>query len=186
MKTFAELESLDMNWVKSRTGMFQPASFQLLDHNQQVLATITRSGWGGVATVDAPGNRWTFQRKTRWLKSFIRITSVGTGEEPAECERHGNSSILTYPDGQTFRWKPVSWLSGSKWVWTDADGSPILGIELRGFWQTRGEVHIDPEMDVQKAPPLLLFLGWYLILLHQDEAAATAATIASTTSASFT
>ncbi|MFN8529135.1 MAG: hypothetical protein U0670_11020 [Anaerolineae bacterium] len=160
MKTFAELESLDMKWVKIRTGMFMPVTFQLVDRQQQVLATLTRSGWTGIATVDAPGNRWTMERKTRLFKpSFIRITSVGTGEEPADYAVHGQGGILTYPDGREYHWKSASRFAGTKWVWTDSQGNPVLGIELRGAWQTRGEVHVDPEMDVQKAPPLLLFLG---------------------------
>ncbi|MFN8529133.1 MAG: hypothetical protein U0670_11010 [Anaerolineae bacterium] len=66
MKTFAELESLDMKWVKGkRPNLFKPNPYQLTAENGQVLATITPGNRATKATVDAPGNRWTFERKNR-------------------------------------------------------------------------------------------------------------------------
>ena len=182
MKTFEELETQDLQWVRAKTGWWKPASYELQNTDGEVYAAIHRENWSARVTVDSPGNRWTFDRQVRFFKpSRILITSVGTGEAPAEYIQKGNSGTLTYDDGRVFRWKALG-LGMTKWLWTNERDQAVLGIEMKGFWKTRGEVRINPEIATEKAPPLLLFLGWYLILLAQDDSAATAATIVAATS----
>ncbi len=177
MKTFAELEAQDLHWVRAKRAWWHLASYQLRNKDGEVYATIQREGWDMV-TVDAPGNRWKIERQARFLKSRrIVVTSVGTGEPPAEFVQKGHHGILTYPDGRVFTWKALG-LGMKTWVWMDAIDRPVLGFELKGFWQTRGEIHIHPESTADKAPPLLLFLGWYLILITKSDAAAAIAPIA--------
>lgn len=180
MKTFAELEAQDLQWVRAKTKWWKSASYQLQNTDGEVYAMIHREGWGSKVTVDATGNRWIFERRHGFFKpTRIVITSVGTGEQPAEFIQRGNSGVLNYADGRVFNWKAFG-LGMTKWMWTNADQQAVLGIELKGFWQWRGEVRVNPEIAAEKAPPLLLFLGWYLILLAKDDAAAAAATIAAT------
>jgi len=179
MKSFAELETQDLQWVKAQSGWWKPAVFQLQDANGEVYASIHRGNWNSQATVDASGNRWKFERQIRFFKpTRILITSLGTGDQPAEFIQRGMHGTLTYPDGREFSWKALG-LGMTKWLWTNAQQEAVLGFEMKGFWKTRGEVRINPEIAAEKAPPLLLFLGWYLILLAQDDAAASAgATVA--------
>lgn len=181
MKTFAELESQNLTWVKSkRRHLFGPTHFELVDETGDVLATLTRKGGRFSAIeVDAPGNRWRIERRKYLFKrGFVSIQSIGTGEEPAVFVPKGFEGTLTYSDGRVFHWrKHTRLLKPAQWVWTTEDGDPILGIELRTTgWKTKGEISIDPDLAPDKigikAPPLLLFLGWYMILLEQDAMAA--------------
>jgi hypothetical protein len=174
MKTFAELEQQNMIWVRGRKGN----TYELRAVNPdtpndpgELLATLTRSNWRMSASVEATGNRWTFDRKGFWRPRYI-IRSVGTGEEPAQLTRLGGKATLTYHDGREFHWRQVNVWSGNRWVWSNAEGEPLMGIQVRGVFRQRGEISLDPELSAKKAPSLLLFLGWYLILLQQSETAA--------------
>lgn len=177
MKTFDDLQNQDLQWVKAKKRWWQPPSFELQDADGEVYAAIHRENMSSRVTVDSPGNRWTFERQIRLFKpTRILITSVGTGEAPAEYIQKGSRGTLTYPDGRVFKWRALG-LGMTKWMWTNVDDQAVLGFELKGFWQTRGEVRINPEIAVEKSPPLLLFLGWYLILLAQDDTAAAAVVV---------
>ncbi|MBL8133219.1 MAG: hypothetical protein JNL42_15265 [Anaerolineae bacterium] len=173
MKTLADLELQDMTWVKARRrGWFDKPRFELRAGSGEVLATIVRKGGlRSGAVVDAPGSRWLLDYRTRLFKRpVLTIQSVGTGDEPAIFETRGYEGRLIYPDGRVFTFtRHTRMFKPPRWVWTMEDGSPILGIELKG---TRGEISLDPDIPTevlaQKAPPLLLFLGWYLILLYED------------------
>ncbi|MBK8027411.1 MAG: hypothetical protein IPK19_39985 [Chloroflexi bacterium] len=183
MKTLADLEQQDMSWVKARRRrLFDKPRFELRTSDGEVLASITRrGGWRSAVEVDAPGSHWLLEYKPRLFKRpQITIRSVGTGEEPAVFEPKGFEGTLTYPDGRVFTFtRHTRVFKATRWVWALPDGSPILGIEIKSGWSTRGEISLDPDIptDVltEKAPPLLLFLGWYLILLHEDEQAAASA-----------
>jgi hypothetical protein len=180
MKTFAELEQQNMVWVRAekRRRVFELRSIDA-DHPEQagdVLATII---WHGQfsASVEATGNRWEFGRKGFWRPRYV-IQSVGTGEEPAQLTRRIRRAALVYPDGREFHWKQYNSMSGIRWVWSTADDEPLMGIRLRGVFQQRGEISLDPELAAAKAPSLLLFLGWYLILLQQAESSSAAIVVA--------
>lgn len=169
MKTVAELEQQNMIWVRS--GLGDTYELRAVDADNpdapgETLATLTRHPFRLSATVEAPGNRWEFKQQGFWHWRVI-IRSVGTGEEPAQLTIRGKSAVLVYPDGREYHWKSFA-LGDRHWLWSTGDDEPILGFHLRGLFQRRGEISIDPELAEQKAPTLLLFLGWYLILVYQS------------------
>ncbi|GEM_PF-1897153 len=183
MKTFAELDSLNLVWLNVKGRSFQLRSVpegvdprHVSPNDGELIATLKRSYWSSRAEVDAVGNRWTFERKIRFFKpTTIVIRSVGTGEEPAAFEQKWNGGTLTYADGRVFHWRTEGILQ-QRYIWTSDDGTPLLGFEMKGIFKVRGAISINSELedhvDPHKAPPMLVFLGWYLILLAQDDAAA--------------
>lgn len=169
MKTIRELEDQNLHWVQP--SMWRSV-FELRTEDGSVLATITRTSWfKSTVEVDAVGNRWVFDVKGLLRRSII-IRSVGTGEEPAHFVYKGiNGGELTFADGRLFLWKPSNFW-GSKWVWTTAEGDPIMGFKTGGALKLNSEISLDPETEADKAPPLLVFLGWYLYLLYVESSAA--------------
>jgi hypothetical protein len=70
----------------------------------------------------------------------------------------------------------------SEWVWQENDQPLMLFKGRHGIAKAKGAVEIQPGAAGRPDTPLLVLLGWYLILLHADDtAAATAgATVAAT------
>lgn len=188
MKTFADLQLQNLVWIKAKGNTYE---LRALDadadpkhaaaESGELIASIKKSSWSNRAEVDAVGSRWTFERQWRFFKpSVVIIRSVGTGEAPAEYVINGTSKgTLMYPDGRQFLWRSQGGVfSNPRFMWTTEAGDPIIGFEMRGILQSRGEISIEREIadqvTVAKTPPLLVFLGWYLILLDQSDSMAAA------------
>ncbi|MFQ3568424.1 MAG: hypothetical protein SNJ59_15660 [Aggregatilineales bacterium] len=169
MKTTAELEGRGLKWM--RTGGLRNNG-ELRDEDGEVLATISQpSIWRRMVEVEAVGNRWRFERKGIF-RQRIEISSIGTGEAPAIYiyQYPGNKGRLEYADGRVFLWRQGNFW-GSKWVWTTEDGVPLIGFKTGGFWRLSGEMSLHPNFEEDKAPSLLVFLGWYLIMLYYEDSA---------------
>lgn len=175
-KTLAELENQNIRWTKKH---YLKNDFVLEGDDGEVIATIRQpSWWRSLAEVEAVGNRWTFERKGFWQRR-VEIRSVGTGDEPAVFRYNWTGTgQLEYPDGRVFLWKQGNFW-GTKWVWTNADGQPLVGFHSRGGFKLSADISLDPEMNSDKAPSLLIFLGWYLVVKHHEDAAAGAVVVTS-------
>ncbi|GAB4519422.1 MAG: hypothetical protein OHK0046_28260 [Anaerolineae bacterium] len=174
MKAFDELIQQDLKWVSK--GSFKK-NHELRTSDDEVVATMIQpSAWSNRVEVEAPGNRWSFERKGFW-QQYILIQSVGTGSEPARFT-YRKGGALEFPDGRVFHWKNNFW--GNKWAWTTADDEPVIGFKTGGLLTLNGEVRVDEDSSDLKALPLLMFLGWYLINLYYQDAAATTTFVAAT------
>jgi hypothetical protein len=164
MKTLDELSTSGLTWTRQ-------GDRSVLRDADSVIGEMRRPSWyRNLTEVDAQGNRWSFARKG-FFKPYIEIRSLGTGEEPARFSFKGQNGELTYPDGRVYRWSSQHW-AGRKWLWTGPDDEPVMGIELVGTFTQHGEIRLDPDLAGQKAPSLLLFLGWFLVTSYQDDSAA--------------
>ena len=164
-KLFTELELQNAHWVKINNWK---QNYELRTVDGGVIATMTRpSVWRSRAEVEAAGNRWIFERKG-FFRQQIEIQSAGTGEYPAVFHYRMDRGRLEYHDGRQFLWQKSGILS-NRFVWSTTDGEPIVGYQVSGLLNIRGTVSLDPARSEQEVPSLLLFLGWYLITLHQDD-----------------
>lgn len=175
-KTFAELDYEGLRWETIGSG-WKP-EYALVTDNGERVAHLRKAGiFREQAFVDAVGNRWVFERKG-FFKRYVEIRSVGTGDELARFNyRWDGSGELAMANGRRYRWQSSSFW-GSKWVWVDESGEPIMGFKSGGFFRYSADISTDDEGDAAKAPPLLIFLGWYLILLHYDDSAAATVVVA--------
>ncbi|HEX2906376.1 MAG TPA: hypothetical protein VHO69_05905 [Phototrophicaceae bacterium] len=173
-KTLAELENQAIRWQKPG---FWKNEFVLQGDDGEVLARIHQpKWWSSLAEVEGVGNHWTFERKGFW-RQRVEIRSAGTGDEPAVFRYNWQGTgRLEYPDGRVFHWTQGNFW-GTKWAWTDADGNPLVGFQTKGSLKLSADISLDSAVESAKAPTLLIFLGWYLIVKHyEDTAAAVAAT----------
>lgn len=177
MKTFNELDLQGLKWVKTGTWWQE---YELRNQDDEVLAKLKRPRWWNYyAEVDAVGNRWSFERKGFWRPTII-VKTIGTGEESAKFHYEFYDGRLQFPDGRVYHWKQSDWW-GSKWTWTEADGTPVIGFKAGGFLQINSEISIDPEFAVNTPSlALLIYLGWYLVTLYYEEASSTTLIIAAT------
>jgi hypothetical protein len=170
MKDWKELSLQELRWVQPGMGR---EYYELRDPDNEVIATLNRvNWWRSYYEVNAPGNRWSFERKGIFRQHVV-IRSIVTGDEPAHFEFRGMSGggRLTFHDGRVFHWRQSNFL-GTKWVWTDDDGTPVLGFQDSGLLRYNGEMSIAPLAEDMPSLALLVFLGWYLRSLQRQDAAA--------------
>ncbi len=165
MKAWKDLELDGLRWVD--VGGYR---YELRGPDDDVIATMKRpSWWRSVIEVDAPGNRWRFERRG-WWRQHITIQTAVTGDEPARFEYRGMSGgRLVFGDGRVYEWRQNNFW-GTKWAWVTADGAPLLGFQSGGILRLNAEVSGAPAASDLPSLALLVFLGWYLLTLyHEDE-----------------
>jgi hypothetical protein len=169
-KSLAELELQELQWVP--TNQWQ-RSFDLKDGAGEVVARLKHTSiWNQVAEIEAPGNRWRFEPYGFW-KRRIRVRSVGTDEviaafTPDTWNMH--QGTLHFDDGRVYHWRQSN-LWGSKWAWSTDDGDPVLGYHTGGLFSFKGNLSIEPERADSPSFGVLVFLGWYLVLLQRADSA---------------
>jgi hypothetical protein len=174
-KDFNELELQSLRWVSA--GGFS-RDFNLVDKDGDISGALKRPRWWNpsYAEVDAPGNRWSFQRMGFWQRRIV-VTSLGTGNVVATYFYQIGKNKLVMTDGRVFFWKQANFW-GSKHVWMTADNKPIIGFKAGGFLSFSGEMDIDPSVIDMKSLGLLVFMGWYLILLQRSDSSSSAGAVA--------
>jgi hypothetical protein len=170
-KSLRELELQELTWVPANGWQ---RSFDLKDEDGTVVARLQRpSWWNSIGEIEAPGNRWRFEPYGFW-KQRIRVRSVGLDAVIAEYTPNTwntHEGTLRFSDGRCFYWQSSD-LWGSKWAWVTADGEPILGYRTGGLFSFKGELNIEPDLVDEAGFGVLVFLGWYLVLLNRENGAA--------------
>jgi hypothetical protein len=145
-----------------------------------VVATL-RFQRGSLADAEAEGHHWTFKRQGFW-QPRVTVRVPGSDADVAVFRPHwAGGGTLDFADGGSVRLSSANFWQ-SEWVWQEKDQPLMLFKGRHGIVKAKGAVEILPGAAGRPDPPLLVLLGWYLILLHADDtAAATAgATVAAT------
>lgn len=146
-----------------------------------VFATLTQPSWWRQDRIGvAADGQWTFAR-VGVFRSRLVITDTTSGVEAASFTSSGwtGKGELTLPDGRSYQWSSGS-VWGSKRVWLDETGQPVLRFRQYGVLRWQCAVTVEPRAATEPHLTLLAMLGWYLMLLANDDAAAMTATIAAT------
>ena len=173
MKTFEDLRGRTLTWT--RTG-FWARKYELRAEDGEIFGTMSpMRGRRSRVAVRILNLNVTFERARRGAKRqrkhhYVVITSVGLESEIGSHAYQAEKGILTLADGQTFTWKnKIHLLKKTEWVWMTPDGAEIVSFKAAGRWGNNGQISIDPAVEAKRGLPLLVALGWYLILLYQDE-----------------
>src|ERR1700716_253013 len=136
---------------------------------------------GSLADAEAEGQHWTFKRQGFW-QPRVTVRVPGSDADVAVFRpRWAGGGTLEFADGRTAQLRFANFWQ-SQWVWQEKDQPLILFKGRHGLVKARGAVEIQPGDASRPDAPLLVLLGWYLILLHADDtaAASTAAAVAAT------
>lgn len=138
---------------------------------------------GSLADAEAEGKHWTFKRQGFWHPR-VTVRVPGSDMDIATFRPHwAGGGTLEFPDGRTVRLTTAN-LWQTEWAWQDKD-QPLIRFKGRhGIVKAKGAAEIEPAAASSPDMPLLVLLGWYLILLHaEDSAAAASASTVAVTSA---
>lgn len=171
----------------------------------EVLATLRwQKTFGSLALAETAEASWTFKRSGFWRpRVTARLPDSERDIATFKPEGWSGGGTLTVDGGHGFQLVNTSFWR-SHWAWHAADDTPLVQFTGMHALKTEGHVVLTPEAaslpetaqldDVYQpvpperlAPPsaalaelpLLVTLGWYLlVLMAQDSAAATATTAA--------
>ena len=120
---------------------------------------------GFFADAEMAGNHWTFERQGFW-HSRVTVRIAGSDAEVALfLARWTGGGSLELPRGRKLRFSSVNLLR-SEWVWQESTEAPLVRFKgPHGLLRARAQVDISPNAVGDPDMPLLLLLGWYLILL---------------------
>ena len=176
MRPLSEVAGQELLWV-------QPAVLKKqheLRAGNDVVATLTFQR-GSLADAESADGHWTFKREGFWNP---RVTARVAGSDTDIAvfrPRWMGGGTLEFPDGHAQHLSSANFWQ-SEWVWKETQ-EPLIRFKGRqGFMKAKGQVEVAPEAAGRPDLAFLILLGWYLILLHAEDAAAStaAATVVST------
>jgi hypothetical protein len=181
VESIANFAGTPLYWV-------QPKAFERwfeLRAGDQVIATLEwETSCGTLARGSAPDGSWTFKR-VGFLNPRITVRQSGSEVDIAVFwPRLMGDGTLEFASGSAFRWQSTNFW-GTDWMFAANDGTPLLALKqgskegrLSDLFKTQSLVEIHPGAGAVPELPLLVLIGWYLMILRQDDAAAGAAAAA--------
>lgn len=174
MQPIGETGSHEFLWRQPR----RRASTYDLYAGEYLVATLS---WqrGSRAEARTASGQWTFERTGFW---HARVRVRGPSPD-ASCitftPRWTGAGNLECAGERRFRWTPANFWQ-TQWVWQAADGTLLMRIRrnpkiTHGGHTAKALVELMPAADDLPELPLLILLGWYLVLLHARTVAATTA-----------
>jgi hypothetical protein len=166
VRPISEVAGEELLWI-------QPAARKReheLRAGEDVVATLCFQR-GSLADAEADAQHWTFKRQGFWHPR-ITVRVPGSDADIAVFHAHwASGGTLEFADGRTVRLASANFWQ-SEWVWQEKD-QPLIRFKGRhGIVKAKGAVEIQPGAAGLPDVPLLVLLGWYLILLHAEDAAA--------------
>jgi len=126
---------------------------------------------GSLAEGRAGDQRWTFKR-CGFLKPYVSIRETGAKADAARIELGwwGNGT-LHFPDGRTLQWARSSfWSWTCDWSFSTSDGRRVVQFTPKlTMWRRVAIARIYDQGEHTGEAPLLILLGWYLIVTMVDE-----------------
>jgi hypothetical protein len=176
MRTIRDAGPSNLSWQ-------QPQAFKCeyeLRAGDELLGSIHKTRKFGVAMEAEIGGTRFMLETVGFTRSRIMVREAGAAGEPAVFQRgfFGGGQLLL-PGGRSYRWKMTSFW-GSRWAFVDDSGQPLVSLRPRKrVFRTGGEVEIAPGALTLPELPMLVLLGWYLLLRTlQDSASAAGAAAA--------
>lgn len=166
MKAIREFAGQPLLWVQPRA---MKQHFELRCGDEVLAVMQWQSSWRSGATAETAEGSWFYKRQG--LRQVMIESNEADLPIPAFSYRWMNSATLDFPDGHTYLWKRGGFWT-IKRTWTTTDGVSLVAFKTKyGFMKTGGEAAIAPFAASLPELPLLMTLGWYLMVTEMRAAA---------------
>lgn len=178
MDTFHLIHAGSSRWSQRKA---MDKSFELFAGERLIGTLDFRSAFGTYAKAVTSIQSWTFKR-VGFLNARITIRKPDEDLDYATLyPRLFGDGVLQIMGGHTYHWAPLNFWR-TKWVFYDNGDIPILRFEegthefnISEAFKTQADVFIlDPSLDDIHLS-LLVSLGFYLVVMYKNDAAAGAA-----------
>ena len=164
-----------LSWVQPRTFERQ---FELRAAGSLFGTLRFEKALGTLATASTATGIWTLKR-SGFLNPRVTVREAGREDDIAVFwPRLWGGGWLDYPTGKRFQWRSMNFW-GSSWGFTGMQGEPVFTMKpgsqeakLADLLKTQALVDIDAHAYDVTELPLLLVLGWYLMIMQQEESTA--------------
>jgi hypothetical protein len=174
MRTIQDAAPSNLSWQ-------QPQALRCeyeLRAGDELLATLRKtSTFGSAMDAEIGASRFTFKPEG-FFRSRITVQETGAAGEPAVFQSgFCGGGRLALPDGRSYRWKMTSFWGSSRWAFVDDSDRPLVRFKSRNrLFRAGSDVEVGPGALALPELPVLILLGWYLLLrIQQDSAGAAAA-----------
>ncbi len=155
-----------LTWVQKEALQ---RSYELQFDGELVATLRFHSGCGSLATAETVGGRWTIKREG-FLTPRITVRVSGTDANVAVFYPSlGGGGELVFAGGDRYIWKCTSFWR-CEWAFLSTGNAPLLQFHRNGFVKMSSQVRV---MSAAPATNLLALLGWYLVIVTSEDAAAT-------------
>jgi hypothetical protein len=164
MLALREVAGRRLLWVQPAAGLF----FELRAGDE----VASRLRWERVslASGEAADQRWTFKREGFW---HPRVTVRVPNSDANVAVFHPGwtrGGTLELGPGRQFRFGVATFWS-REWDWMDELGQPLVHFRNHGSGlKLECEVVIESNANALPETPLLVVLGWYLLVLSAQDA----------------
>ena len=182
------MESLQVT-PDSRPHWAQPKAleraFELRDGNRLLGTLQFPKSLGSLAVASLAAGEWTFKR-VGFFRARVTVRSAGQEIDLAvyQPKGWGSEGELHFASGRSYLWKPANFWA-TRYAFVDGAGRPVVTFKpgseeskLSALFKFQALVEIDPSAGQLQELPLLVSLGWYLMILHHQDAASAGAVVA--------
>lgn len=127
---------------------------------------------GSLASAEVASQKWTLKR-VGFLAPRVTVRSANLEADIAVFRPHwGSGGILRFADGHEAHWRSTNFW-GSQWAFVGSDNHIVVQFRHHeGFARASAQLEFERSRAALPESPLLAALGWYLIVLAADDAAA--------------
>lgn len=170
----------ELHWLQPK-GLNR--NFELY-HDETLVARLDfQSAWGSLAIATSATESWSFKR-VGFFKTRVTARLSGQPDDIAVFTPNWlGEGWIEIVGGRRYFWKSANFWA-SRFVINAEDGTTIIsykeGVEHPRFadwFKTQAGVYVEYPARGISETPLLILLGWYLIILQQEDAAATSGAV---------
>ena len=165
MKKLSEIGTQLLTWV--RPNAFQ-REYELLAGEERVAILKWESTFGSLVSIQTAEEKWLVERSGfRWRRVRMHREADPLNDASFTFGWFG-AGVLDCPRGGNYRWRRTKFWR-SEWSFTGTSDFPIVQFRLRRVsFKSRGEIELAENASLHRDDiPLLILLGWYLMLVLQ-------------------
>jgi hypothetical protein len=173
----------ELHWVQPKA---MERRFDLMGVAQRFATLEFPNAFGSLASAWTDDGLWTYKR-VGFFATRVTVRAEGSENDLAVYQPKwtGMQGTLMFAGGQTYLWNTVNFW-GTRFQFSDANGQPVIAFQtgvgegkFSDIFKTQARVEVDPAALGNPDLPVLVTLGFYLIILqHEDSAAAASAAAA--------
>jgi len=175
MQEFATKAGDELAWRQPKSGL----RYYELFRGEEAFGTLEfRSLWGTLAIARNPIQDWSFKRMG-FLNPHITIRHPEADSDYALFfPKIFGGGTLQMLDGRPFAWEALNFWR-TRWRFNDKSGAPILSFDqgseerkITDFLKMQAQVRVESSRITNQEFSMMVNLGFYLMILHQSDAAA--------------
>ena len=175
MTRVADLSGQWLKWEQPRALKME---YELHAGDGQVVATLRfRSSFGSFATAESADGCWTFKRVGFW-KTRVTVRACGLDQDIAIFRNNtwSGGGTLELSNGDTFQATTNCWQT--KFGFETEAGEKLIEFKTSGLLHLTATVRIQPSSVAVAELPLMVMLGFYLVVMMHIDTTTTAAAAA--------